>query len=98
MTKEELIDMATQAGARQMVSCLTAPKGPITAIKFDLDNGSLERFAKLVRNYYSYTHAHLWLTRIEGAVKAERGDIIDLVAMYGGPVDLEAAIRARGQA
>jgi predicted protein tyrosine phosphatase len=27
----------------------------------------------------------------------EREDIIDLVAMYGGPVDLEAAIRARGE-
>ena len=30
--------------------------------------------------------------------EAEREAIIDLVAMYGGPVDLEAAIRARGQA
>jgi len=29
---------------------------------------------------------------------AERDAIIDLVAMYGGPVDLEAAIRTRGQA
>jgi hypothetical protein len=29
---------------------------------------------------------------------AEREEIIDLVAMYGGPVDLEAAIRARGKA
>lgn len=28
----------------------------------------------------------------------ERETIIDLVAMYGGPVDLEAAIRARGDA
>lgn len=34
---------------------------------------------------------------IEAAVLAEREAIIDLVAMYGGPVDLEAAIRARGQ-
>jgi hypothetical protein len=30
------------------------------------------------------------------AVEAEREAIIDLVAFYGGPVDLEAAIRARG--
>ena len=30
--------------------------------------------------------------------EAEREAIIDLVAMYGGSVDLEAAIRARGQA
>lgn len=28
---------------------------------------------------------------------AEREACIDLVAMYGGPVDLEAAIRARGE-
>jgi hypothetical protein len=34
---------------------------------------------------------------IRRAVQAEREAIIDLVAMYGGPVDLEAAIRARGQ-
>ena len=31
------------------------------------------------------------------AAAAEREVIIDLVAFYGGPVDLEAAIRARGQ-
>lgn len=40
--------------------------------------------------------------RIAKAVAAERErfalECIDLVAMYGGPVDLEAAIRARGQA
>jgi hypothetical protein len=36
--------------------------------------------------------------RIDMEVEAEREAIIDLVAMYGGPVDLEAAIRARGQA
>lgn len=29
---------------------------------------------------------------------AEHEAIIDLVAMHGGPVDLEAAIRARGRA
>jgi hypothetical protein len=29
------------------------------------------------------------------AVKVEREKIINLVALYGGPVDLEAAIRAR---
>jgi hypothetical protein len=43
----------------------------------------LERFAALV-----------------AAAERERfaSECIDLVAMYGGPVDLEAAIRARGQA
>jgi hypothetical protein len=35
--------------------------------------------------------------KFEALVRAdERESIIDLVAMYGGPVDLEAAIRARG--
>ena len=48
MKQDEIIEMAVQVGANKMVSCLTAPKGPITAINFDLDNGSLEAFAKLV--------------------------------------------------
>jgi hypothetical protein len=48
MTQDEIIEMAVQVGANKMVSCLTAPKGPITAINFDLDNRSLEAFAKLV--------------------------------------------------
>ena len=35
--------------------------------------------------------------RFEALVRADEQEaIIDLVAMYGGPVDLEAAIRARG--
>ena len=41
---------------------------------------AMERFAELVR---------------ANAIADEREAIIDLVAMYGGPVDLEAAIRAR---
>jgi hypothetical protein len=45
--------------------------------------GCLERFAALVA---------------AASEAKEREAIIDLVAMYGGPVDLEAAIRARGQA
>jgi hypothetical protein len=33
----------------------------------------------------------------EALIRADEQEaIIDLVAMYGGPVDLEAAIRARG--
>jgi hypothetical protein len=37
------------------------------------------------------------LKAFEALVRAdEREAIIDLVAMYGGTVDLEAAIRARG--
>ena len=50
MTKDEIIDMARKAGARQMVSfmTLTHPNGPVTALKFDLDSDSIEAFAKLV--------------------------------------------------
>lgn len=33
---------------------------------------------------------------VQKAVEDEREACIDLVAFYGGPVDLEAAIRARG--
>jgi hypothetical protein len=33
----------------------------------------------------------------EKVAAKEREAIIDLVAFYGGPVDLEAAIRARGE-
>jgi hypothetical protein len=35
--------------------------------------------------------------RIERAVKAEREALIDIVAMHGGSVEIEAAIRARGE-
>ena len=46
---------------------------------------------------------HYWhlsnLERFAALVaSAEREACIELVAFYGGPVDLEAAIRARGQA
>jgi hypothetical protein len=36
--------------------------------------------------------------RIAKAMKAEREAIIDLVAMHGGSVEIEAAIRARNAA
>ena len=39
-----------------------------------------------------------WQEGYEAGKQTERETCIDLVAMYGGPVDLEAAIRARGQA
>ena len=51
MTKEEIIEMARQAGARQMVSSLTHPNGPVTALKFDLDSESIEAFTKLVAEH-----------------------------------------------
>ena len=35
-------------------------------------HGDIEHFAALVRNDVFNKHTHLWLTRIKGAVKAER--------------------------
>ena len=43
-----LKEMALEAGGKEMVSALTHPNGPTTAIKFHVENGSLEAFAKLV--------------------------------------------------
>ena len=79
MTQEEIIEKARQAGF----------------VDYELDDGTTnafdkryKAFAKLVRNHYSYTHAHLWLTRIEGAVKAEREAIWNILFEYAGRDDL----------
>ena len=58
-------------------------------------------------NFFSPSHEEIdvHITDLEcfaalvAAAERERfaAECIDLVAMYGGPVDLEAAIRARGQ-
>ena len=50
------------------------------------------------RKYTTWTVSTPHLVMLwEKAQELEREACIDLVAMYGGPVDLEAAIRARGQ-
>ena len=48
MTQADIIKMARQAGGREMVSALTHPNGPTTSVKFHLESGTLEAFAKLV--------------------------------------------------
>jgi hypothetical protein len=48
-----------------------------------IGNENIEAFAKLVA---------------EAAASKEREAVVDLVAFYGGSVDFEAAIRARGEA
>ena len=65
----------------------------------------LERFAELVRNDYSTTHANIWLDRIHKFVLAEREACAEVcyrhAALIGDPIDQErifqcaAAIRAR---
>ena len=96
MTREEVIAMAREAGFTV---------GPSRDGPDDVWGvaSTLERFAKLVRDDYSYTHASLWLTRIKGAVEAEREACAkvcdDIDAEYGGEDVLATwcakAIRAR---
>lgn len=47
--------------------------------------------------FQTWTHDYM-MQRLMELVEAEREACIELVAFHGGPVDLEAAIRARGQA
>ena len=98
MTEDETIELARQAGVED-------------SNEYDhlvCTEVELIAFAKLVRNHYSYTHAHLWLTRIEGAVKAEREAIWNILFEYAGRDDLTPEdesllkhladlIKARGQ-
>jgi len=76
MTKEEVIAMAREAG--YYCYDLTATHGGTTVETDEVDEwAQLERFARLVRNDYSYKHAALWLKRIDEAVEAERERIFD---------------------
>ena len=59
--------------------------------------GGLSSIAEPLEHPWKFSEAEL--IRFAALVaSAEREACMDLVAMYGGPVDLEAAIRARGQA
>jgi hypothetical protein len=96
MDKQDIIRMSREA--REQVAKELPPN------TFDLDLFH-ERFAALVASRVAA--AAVEQERKEFAVHAidiarkaieeERDAIIDLVATYGGPVDLEAAIRARGE-
>jgi hypothetical protein len=81
MDKDEIIEMAEKAG-------FTLPEGETWYEAFPQ---CIEAFAKLVED----AAFKRWAAQTKLAVQDEREAIIDLVAMYGGPVDLEAAIRAR---
>jgi hypothetical protein len=59
-----------------------------------MDKHDILRTADTSFNESSFTDAEV-LRLAATLLKAEREVIIDLVAFYGGPVDLEAAIRAR---
>ena len=100
MTQDEIIEMAVQAGANKMVSCLTAPKGPITAIDFGLDNGSLEAFAKLVAakatDEANARSNASWTLMCKKMVENEREACAKVAESFGKyESDLADAIRAR---
>ena len=61
MTQDEIIEMAKQA---------VVYRDDCGFLECGFDE--LEAFAKLIRDDYSFTHAQLWLNRIDEAVKAER--------------------------
>ena len=60
----------------------------------------MAREAGLDPDLWNYTDAFERFAALVASAERERfaDECIDLVASYGGPVDLEAAIRARGQA
>lgn len=62
---------------------------------WDDEENRLERFAKLVRKDYSFTHAQLWIKRFYDAIKAEN----EACARMVEPLDesLADAIRERLQ-
>jgi hypothetical protein len=97
MTQDEIIEMADKADAE--ADNVLNMKGEYHPNWHQVRD---EIFAKLVaaKEREVCTAAAMTAAEeaIEFAMKLEREAIIDLVAMYGGSVDLEAAIRARGEA
>lgn len=93
MNREDIIRMAQEAGFER----LGHTDNDWVCYPEDID-----RFAALVAKHtlsnIDPSSFMTWQEGYEAGKQTERDACIDLVAMYGGPVDLEAAIRARGQA
>ena len=89
MNREDIIRMAREAGLHIATDVNWMP---IIGLKY------AEKFAALVIANHPPQSYMTWQEGYEAGKQTERDACIDLVAMYGGPVDLEAAIRARGQA
>ncbi len=85
MTQDQIIEIAVAAGIIPWTKHEHVGGNNFSASDEGLDGdlASLIQFAKLVAAKERERFAH---------------ECIDLVALYGGPVDLEAAIRARGEA
>ena len=103
MTQDEIIEMANQAGFELDDSLAFEPE-----VVWYIGQRQLETFASLVAQHererikkanapeIERVNAHI--KQLEDAVLAEREACIDIVAMFGGSIEIEAAIRARGQA
>jgi len=106
MNREDIIRMAMEAGATSPVTA-TIMLADESVIRFAALVAAAERnklAAWMMAQGYATGHGDTMedlLAELEWQIKerlaAEREAIIDLVAMYGGSVELEAAIRARGQ-
>jgi len=100
MTKEEVIAMAREAGFMLRSESIDGESD-----WWECFDEEIESFARLVRNDVFNKHTHLWLTRIKGAVEAERAACVkvcdDLDTEYDGEDVLATwcakAIRARGK-
>jgi undecaprenyl pyrophosphate synthase len=95
MTNYEIIHMARQVLSKDIDGLWLA------------GTPDLEAFAKLVvqherdriisANELVIEHVNEHIKQLHYAVQAEREVILDMVAFYGGSVDLVDAIRARGE-
>ena len=93
MTKDDIISMAREAGLIRDDST-AARLLPGTDLYPELNV-----FASLVAEHArnrTWTQAH-WTEYERSIAAAEREACIDIVARHGGSVEIEAAIRARGQ-
>ena len=94
MNQDDIIRMAQEAGLLRTGDGWTEPhRWGATEI---------ERFAKLVRDDYSYKHASLWLRRMDEAVRAEREACALVCGKWDDDVPFNSrecaeAIRSRGK-
>ncbi len=102
MTQEEIIKLAREA---DLVTWLSTSKRFSSGVWWieahELDD-CLFKFAELVaqRERERLTDAAMKAAEkaVDVAMALEREACIDIVAMFGGSIEIEAAIRARGQA
>ena len=91
MNRDDVIRMAREANIKQAIET------PHLLMVHEL-----ERFAALVAAHVRETEFkpdwNKYQQGLADGAAAEREACIDIVAMHGGSVEIEAAIRARGQA